>query len=462
MRRGKIRGTNILTGTRYVQINDVVNTIPTEIEVGEFQIRVFCDNGKTECKHCGDTSHPSYRCPLRPGQTKICFRCYSTSHLVDKCQNEVVCNHCGQPGHRQKECDAKKEIEQYGDYRYEIAEGRESANLEATSSQIKMKKTAPTEEKTDVLITVAADLVEPTKPTCTPIPVIVSGNIVTNSTKSNKNNENNSESGPSSSSPSRNTNNKDVEIRRSDSNNNSTTNSTDVNISSSNNDISNNMLIIGASLLNHIESPDGVIISNQSGATLDMAEQLVNAAEEDSDQELKPDQVVIHLGTNDVMYIGSSAPAVIVKLGIAMDRIHQKYPAAKIGLCPIPPRKGNSSDQEQCNEVARVVNELTCLYMSSLADAQPDQYTFIDTWSKLWSSKGHAIKQYYDSNDPKDVHLSKKGKELLINKIMSTMCPTTAKRKSSSTHSPSADNNTKEQRLDSQQNVDLITFTDTQ
>ena len=220
MRRGKIRGTNILPGTRYVQINDVVNTIPTEIEVGEFQIRVFCDNGKTECKHCGDTSHPSYRCPLRPGQTKRCFRCYSTSHLVDKCQNEVVCNHCGQPGHRQKECDAKKEIEQYGDYRYEIAEGRESANLEATSSQIKMKKTAPTEEKTDVLITVAADLVEPTKPT--PIPVIVSGNIVTNSTRSNKNNENNSESGPSSSSPSRNKNNKDVKIRRSDSNDNST------------------------------------------------------------------------------------------------------------------------------------------------------------------------------------------------------------------------------------------------
>ena len=44
------------------------------------------------------------------------------------------------------------------------------------------------------------------------------------------------------------------------------------------------MLIIGASLLNHFESPDGVIISNQSSATLDMAEQLVNAAEEDSDQ----------------------------------------------------------------------------------------------------------------------------------------------------------------------------------
>ena len=148
------------------------------------------------------------------------------------------------------------------------------------------------------------------------------------------------------------------------------------------------MLIIGASLLNHIESPDCVIIFNKSGATLDKAEQLVKAAEEDSDQELKPDQVVIHLGTNDVMYIRSSAPTVIVKQGIAMDKIHQKYPTAKIGLCSIPPRKGNSSDQKQCNEVTQVVNE----YMSSLADVQPDQYTFIETWSELWSSKFHAIK----------------------------------------------------------------------
>ena len=137
-----------------------------------------------------------------------------------------------------------------------------------------------------------------------------------------------------------------------------------------------------------------------------MAEKLINAAEKDSDHELKPDQVVIHLGTNDVMYLRSSEPAAIVKLGVAMERIHQKYPAAQIGLCSIPPKKGNSSEQKQCNEVANVVNE----YMTSLADAQPDNYTFIDTWSKLWSSRGHAIEQYYDSNDPKGVHLNKMGK----------------------------------------------------
>ena len=150
-------------------------------------------------------------------------------------------------------------------------------------------------------------------------------------------------------------------------------------------------------------------------------------------------------------------------MGVAMEKIQQKYPTAQIGLCSIPPKKGNSSEQKQCNEVAKVVNE----YMVSLADAQADKYTFIDTWSKLWSSRGHAIKQYYDSNNSKGVHLNKKGKELLINKIMSTMYPDpqTTKRKSSSTHSPTADNNTKEQKLDdSPHNVngDLITFTDTQ
>ena len=89
------------------------------------------------------------------------------------------------------------------------------------------------------------------------------------------------------------------------------------------------------------------------------------------------------------------------------------------------------------------------------------------TWSKLWSSRGHASKQYYDSNDPKGVYLNKKGKELLINKIMTTMYPDpqTTKRKSSSTHSPSADSNTKEQKLDNSPqhaNTDLITLTDTQ
>ena len=337
----------------------------------------------------------------------------------------------------------------YGDYRYEIAEGREATNLEVTQSQTIEKKSVPTKDKTDVLITVVTDFEGPVRPIAKPV-TVSSNSGGTDVTKHTKNKSDSSENGPS----------KINEVTARSLNNNKS----DINISSTtSNDISTNMLIVGASLLNHIEAPAGVVISNQSGATFDMAEKFINAAEEDSNQELKPDQVVIHLGTNDVMYLRSSAPASIVKLGVAMERIHQKYPAPQIGLCSIPPKKGNSSEQKQCNEVAKIVNE----YMTSLADAQPDNYTFIDTWSKQWSSRGHAIKQYYDPNDPKGVHLNKKGKELFINKIMTTMYPDpqTTKRKSSSTHSPSANNNTKEQKLDNSPqhaNTDLITFTDTQ
>ena len=110
------------------------------------------------------------------------------------------------------------------------------------------------------------------------------------------------------------------------------------------------MLIIGSSPLNHIESPAGVVISNQSGATLDMAEKLMNAAEKNSYHELKPDQLVIHLGTNDVMYLTSSAPAAIVKLGVAMEKIHQKNSTAQIGLCSIPPKKATAANR---NSVTR-------------------------------------------------------------------------------------------------------------
>ena len=41
-------------------------------------------------------------------------------------------------------------MELYGDYRYEIAEGREATYLEATQSQTREKKSVPTKDKKDV------------------------------------------------------------------------------------------------------------------------------------------------------------------------------------------------------------------------------------------------------------------------------------------------------------------------
>ena len=106
LRMGKMRGSNILNGLRYVELLDVENTIPTGISMAEYTVRVYCDNGKTECKHCGYTSHPSYKCLIRPRNERRCYTCYSTSQLIDQCDNEVVCRYCSQPRHKEERCDA--------------------------------------------------------------------------------------------------------------------------------------------------------------------------------------------------------------------------------------------------------------------------------------------------------------------------------------------------------------------
>ena len=85
MRRGKVRGTNIETGTRYLSLYDAVEVIPSEISLGDFVLRVYCDNNRTKCKHCGLTSHPHSKCPDKPKTQRSCFRCFSTSHMARDC-----------------------------------------------------------------------------------------------------------------------------------------------------------------------------------------------------------------------------------------------------------------------------------------------------------------------------------------------------------------------------------------
>ena len=46
MRRGKVRGTNVETGTRYLSLYDAVEMIPSEIPLGDFVLRVYCDNNR--------------------------------------------------------------------------------------------------------------------------------------------------------------------------------------------------------------------------------------------------------------------------------------------------------------------------------------------------------------------------------------------------------------------------------
>ena len=112
--------------------------------------------------------------------------------------------------------------------------------------------------------------------------------------------------------------------------------------------------------------------------------------------------------------------------------------------------RGSSADIKRSNEKAMMINE----YLESMVASKPEKYILIDTWAKLLSTKGNAIKQLYKTSDPKGVHVNESDKDIIIiiNIMINTLTPESASgsmRNWSSNHSPTAGQQTKEQRLSS-------------
>ena len=59
VRRGYIKGTNIENRSRYLQMLKCDKTLPNKTNFGRFEVRIFADNNRTECKYCRTTDHPS-------------------------------------------------------------------------------------------------------------------------------------------------------------------------------------------------------------------------------------------------------------------------------------------------------------------------------------------------------------------------------------------------------------------
>lgn len=125
VRRGKIKNTEIENGTRYLQMTQCKPLLPLTSYIGRFPIRIFADNNRTECYRCGQTDHPSFKCPQRQVYgSRSCYRCGDSSHLIKDCPqpDQRACHQCGQSGHLSRDCpDAS-----YGQYAQEIRDGREA------------------------------------------------------------------------------------------------------------------------------------------------------------------------------------------------------------------------------------------------------------------------------------------------------------------------------------------------
>ena len=125
VKRGKIKGTEIDNGSRYLQILNCVHTLPNR-------------NNRTECVFCKCKDHPSYACNMKPKRDKICYNCTQSGHIAKDCDNEPRCTFCKQDGHTRNKCadfaDYKAK-QDYGIYAAEILEGQSANQQDETDNQ---------------------------------------------------------------------------------------------------------------------------------------------------------------------------------------------------------------------------------------------------------------------------------------------------------------------------------------
>ena len=86
----KYNDTNIENGSRYLQMLKCDNTLPNKTNFGRFEVRIFADNNRTECKYCGTTDHPSFLCRDKPARVVRCYNCNTMGHIARDCNNEPV------------------------------------------------------------------------------------------------------------------------------------------------------------------------------------------------------------------------------------------------------------------------------------------------------------------------------------------------------------------------------------
>ena len=125
---------------------------------------------------------------------------------------------------------------------------------------------------------------------------------------------------------------------------------------------------------------------------------MLKKAETKSGGKLTPDNIVIHLGTNDIIHGKDNSNRdtdIILNVAEAMGSLEKEFPKSQIYMCSIPPRKGRSDQTHKHNQTARSINSL----MDGYCQRSKTNLSYINTWALLTTLQGGIINRYFEKDD---------------------------------------------------------------
>lgn len=391
VRRGKIKGTSIENGTRYLQMLNVEKEIPREHQIGRFKLRIFCDKNAA----------------------KRCFRCLSTDRMVSECpEDTVVCAYCGIPGHRRRECEEYQELELKLDQKLGTPPWGRGGNMQRPQQHTQQQQTDNSQQegkKTDQLAQQQRqqqqqqqhldnyqkheEQVIPAEP--------AEEHVVMDD----------SFSGTPLWCPQK----AGDPLQAADGGVNDETEK----LPSEARSIHHNRLLLGASLIKHIDLGEDAKVIAKSGATAANVDHLLGMALEEVEAN-DIQHVIIHLGTNDAMQNKGDADAIRLNISDCINKVGHTFPEANLTVASIPPRKGKSAAIIGYNTLVSSINT----YLQKLSE-RTDNLEFLDN-THIYMNNGNNInRRHYSDSDSSGVHLSKDGQRVFKQQFLNHMNPQT-------------------------------------
>ena len=383
MTRGKIRGSDIENGSRYVKILDCVKILPLKTEIGRFTLRLFADNNRTKCKYCDETAHPYYKCPQKGlrGENPRHLKCWNCKgpHARRDCGRDIICRFCEEEGHIAAEC--PKQL--YGEYADEIIQGQLTEDVR--NSTLNTSSTTSNVDSSSRLASTGDKDQRDTEIPGTVPDEIPNGQRVTSGTDVDQDGHtspDNNVDGLGDIAPHTGGQHKQWRL------------------------LQETRVLIGDSNACRFKGTDSDIHDfSKSGATFREVEKVLK----DKETPTSADYVTLHLGTNDIKH--ETKQCVVQNALTAIELVQKKWPSAEVAFSSIIPRLEKSKVIQKFNADAKWVNEeiLRCCLQ--------DGFHYIDN-DEIFKENGAISKSVYDDRDPSGIHVNALGAKKLYQNLL--------------------------------------------